>query len=107
MQLSQADPGTISSLAYAQARAGDRARAESWLQQLQARAQHGQTVSPGDIALVYTGLGERKLALEWLEKAYSEHSHDLLTLKSDPWWDSLRDEAQFQQLLSKIGLGNS
>ena len=107
MQLSQADPGTISSLAYAQARAGDRARAESWLQQLQARAQHGQTVSPGDIALVYTGLGERKPALEWLEKAYSEHSHDLLTLKSDPWWDSLRDEAQFQQLLSKIGLGNS
>jgi serine/threonine-protein kinase len=105
-QLSRSDPGTISSLGYAEARAGNRAAAESLLRQLQGRSQKELAVSPGDIALIYTGLGERKLALDWLEKGYSEHSHDLLTLRSDPWWDSLRDESRFQQLLSKIGLSD-
>ena len=48
-------------------------------------------------------LGENKQAMQWLEKAYTEHSDHLVLLKVDPIFDSLHSDARFQDLLRRIG----
>jgi hypothetical protein len=61
-------------------------------------------VAPFDIALVYMGLGDKSRALEWLEKAYEDHSDWLAWIKVWPQFDSLRGEPRFQDLLRRLGL---
>lgn len=56
------------------------------------------------MALVYTGLGEKNLAFEWLNKAYEERSNWLVWLKTDPRFNSLRTERQFAEMVNRVGL---
>ncbi len=56
------------------------------------------------MAEIYTGLGEKHQALEWLEKTYEERSTALIYLKVDPVFDSLRSDPRFADLLRRIGL---
>ncbi len=53
-----------------------------------------------NIARIYTALGEREQALDWLEQNYRPLGY----LKVDPTFDSLRSEPRFQALLKKMGL---
>jgi len=55
------------------------------------------------IAGIYSNLGEIDKALEWLERAYQEHSGYLLSINSDFTFDNLRSDPRFQALLNKIG----
>jgi serine/threonine protein kinase/tetratricopeptide (TPR) repeat protein len=106
VSLSKRDAGTISSLAVAQARSGRPAEARKLLSELLLLSQH-ERVSGADIALIYVALGEREEALGWLQKAYTARAHDLLSLNSDPWWDSLRDDPRFRQLIVQVGFPNT
>jgi FimV-like protein len=56
------------------------------------------------IAEAYIDLGDKDKALEWLNKAYEEHSPNLYTIAISPSWDPLRDDPRFQDLLRRIGL---
>ena len=56
------------------------------------------------VALVHAGLGDKGKMYEWLNKAYDERSHWLVWLKTDPRWDAFRSDAQFAELLARIGL---
>jgi DNA-binding winged helix-turn-helix (wHTH) protein/tetratricopeptide (TPR) repeat protein len=58
-------------------------------------------VPPYSIALIYTGLGQQDEALEWLQKAFVEHSHWRGWLKLTPELDSLRSHPQFNELLRR------
>jgi serine/threonine protein kinase len=44
------------------------------------------------------------LGFEWLEKAYAQREYVLLSIKVDPWFDSVRSDPRFQSLLKKMGL---
>jgi len=59
-------------------------------------------VGPFMRALVWTGLGEKKKALEYLEKAFEERESFMGWLKVWPIFDSLRSEPRFQALLKKM-----
>jgi tetratricopeptide (TPR) repeat protein len=61
-------------------------------------------VSPFDIAMVYTGLGDKDIALQWLEKAFAERDPGLDLLKIEPALDSLRSDPRFVSLLERVGL---
>lgn len=61
-------------------------------------------VSPYFLAGIYIGLGEAERAIEYLEKAYEDHSHWLLYLHIDPSMDPLRGTPRFQHLLQRVGL---
>ena len=54
--------------------------------------------------MLYGGLGDRKQALEWLERAYEERADGLLWLNVDPMLDGMRAHPQFKDLVSRIGL---
>ena len=61
-------------------------------------------VSSYQIALIYTGLGERDQAFDWFERAYREHSDLLVYLKVDPRLESLRSDSRFADLVRRVGL---
>jgi len=50
------------------------------------------------------GLGDKKQAFRWLEKAYEERSTGLYLLNVDRTWDGLRSDPRFNDLLRRIGL---
>ena len=53
---------------------------------------------------LYSLLGEKDSALEWLEKAYEERQLMLNRIGISPYFDPLRSEPRFQELLKKVGL---
>jgi hypothetical protein len=63
-----------------------------------------QYVSPFQTAVVYAGLDERKLALDWLEKSYDERFNWLPFIKVDPVFKNLRSETRFVELSKTLGL---
>jgi TolB-like protein/DNA-binding winged helix-turn-helix (wHTH) protein/tetratricopeptide (TPR) repeat protein len=96
-------PRTIAHLAYAYAVAGRKNDAERLLSNLKQVFKQAH-VHPDLVAGVYAGLGQKEDAFEWLEKAYQVHARDLLELKYDPHFASLRSDPRFVDLLRRIGL---
>ncbi len=63
-------------------------------------------VAPSFIAYVYAALGDKENAFEWLEKAYADHSWDLVFLGVNPVWDHLRSDPRFADLLRRLHLAS-
>jgi len=55
-------------------------------------------------ALVHAGLGEAQLALACLERAFEENTPFLYFLKTYPWFENLRAEPRFKELVRRVGL---
>ncbi|MEO6779156.1 MAG: protein kinase [Gemmatimonadaceae bacterium] len=85
-------------LGYSLAVGDKRAEAGQVLRGLldQARKEY---VSPYDIALVYTGLGNRDQALYWLGKSFEVRDQEILHLPMDPLLDSLHGDPRFQAIV--------
>jgi len=94
--------GALSDLGYVYAVAGRRADARKIIEDLLHKAAT-RPVSSHYIACIYAGLGEKALAMEWLEKAYQENSQWLCHIKFDPQLDILRGDPHFADLLRRIG----
>ena len=61
-------------------------------------------VSPYDVAVLYTALGEKDKALEQLNKAYEDRAGWLIYLKVEPLFDPLRSDPRFADLVRRTGL---
>ena len=81
--------------------AGQRGEALKILDQLQ-ELSNRTYVSSEDIARIYMGLGEEDLAFEWLDKAYDEHAGTMVYLKVAAYFDPLRSDPRFQELLRRM-----
>ena len=101
--LSKGAPIYLGALAHAYAVSGQRAEAAKVLAKLKERSRE-HYVSPYNLAVVYTGLGEREEAFEWLERAYQDRSPWMANVKLDPRLDPLHSDPRFQGLLRRIGL---
>lgn len=60
--------------------------------------------APIRLAVTYAQLGEKDLALEWLEKAWELPLWGHEAAPSCPYYDFLRDDLRFEQLLRKLNL---
>ena len=96
-------PWTWSELAYVYGRSGQQAQAEHALQKLLQWDQR-QAVDPAAIVWAYVGTGNKDQAFAYLEKAYTQHSSTLTTLKVEPGFDPLRSDPRYQDLLRRVGL---
>ena len=96
-------PMTLSSLGHGYALSGDSRKARVLLARL-AKPSATQYVSPFELALIHTGLGERNRALNCLEQACQERSARLIWIKVDPRFHSLRTEPRFIDILRKMRL---
>jgi tetratricopeptide (TPR) repeat protein len=93
----------LTALGHAQARAGKRAEAEKVIDKIQELSKQ-QYVSPFQTAVIYAGMDERTLALEWLEKARAERFNWMPFIKVDPVLKNLRSEPRFIELTKSLGL---
>jgi tetratricopeptide (TPR) repeat protein len=90
-------------LAQTFATAGRRKKATQILDDL-TKLTKQKYVAPYFFAGIHIGLGEDNRAMEYLEKAYEEHSHWLIYLHVDPSMDGLRSNPRFQDVLRSVGL---
>jgi TolB-like protein/Flp pilus assembly protein TadD len=63
-----------------------------------------QYVPSSTFALVHAGLGDKVRALDQLEQAYQEHDFSMVFLDVAPWFNSLRGEPRFEQLIRRMQL---
>lgn len=96
-------PLHLANLGHAYARNGNRSDALKILAQLSVLSKT-RYVSSYTFALVYLGLADKEKAFAWLQKAATERSQALTTVKVDPVFDDLRSDPRFTVLLRQIGL---
>jgi hypothetical protein len=102
-KLSGNHPAITALHGHALALSGDTAGARKALADLQLLAR-SRYVSALYFAGIYTGLGEKSTAMDWLDKAYKERNDRLVYLNVDPMADSLRAEPRFRDLMKRLHL---
>jgi TolB-like protein/tetratricopeptide (TPR) repeat protein len=101
--LSGDDPAATGALGHAYAVLGRRSEARQALARLQELSQT-RYVAPYDVAVVYMGLGDTDSAMEWLKRAYEDHSAWLIWLKLDHRFESIRNDARYRELLHGMNI---
>jgi serine/threonine protein kinase/tetratricopeptide (TPR) repeat protein len=85
-------------LGYTYAVAGKRAEAEKILHELKEESKQRHVNSHG-FALIYSGLGDKDRAFEFLQKEYEENKSLPVFINILPEWDSLREDPRFEELI--------
>ena len=103
VELSPGSTEALVELGYAWGISGKKDEARHLLLELQDPSQH-RYISSYHLAIVYIGLGERELALQSLRKAVDDRSPGVVHLKVSPFFQDLRSDQRFQDLLVYTGL---
>jgi TolB-like protein/Tfp pilus assembly protein PilF len=103
ISVSNGSPAATGVLIRAYSHAGRRADALRLLAELQKRKKAGY-VPAGAFVNAYLGLGENDQAFAWLEQAYKEQSNILQFLKVHPYFDPIRADPRFANLVRRVGL---
>jgi len=106
LALSGGSPAVMGVLVRAYARAGHRAEALQLLEELKRRQKRGYVPAAAFIN-AYLGLEDTNQVFVWCERAYQEHSNILQWLKVHPFFDPVRDDPRFADLLHRVGLDKS
>jgi len=97
------DPIIVATMGYGHGVSGNREEAEKTivlLEEISAKRE----VSSYEFAIIYAGLGDKEKALEILQQSLDQQEWLLIFLKVQPFWDNLRDDPRFVELLKKVGL---
>jgi tetratricopeptide (TPR) repeat protein len=97
------NPQNLCYSGLAEAHGGQRSEALRAIDEMKALAAE-RYVQPIYFAYLYFALGRKEETLEWLEKAYDDHSFELLFLNVNPLWDSIRSDPRFTDLLRRLHL---
>jgi TolB-like protein/DNA-binding winged helix-turn-helix (wHTH) protein/Flp pilus assembly protein TadD len=88
-------------LGYAYAVSGNRTDAKKTIVELKT-LWPGQTHAALDLAVVFSGLGDKENALYWLEKAQEMHVSDMIGIGRDPHFVEVRGDRRFQALVQRV-----
>jgi tetratricopeptide (TPR) repeat protein len=100
------DPGNpfrIATLGHAYGCAGRAGEAEEVLTKLRGMSST-QHVDRTAFAIVYTGLGQVDAAFRELDRALEARTEEILMLKVDPFFDPLRGDPRYGEMIRAIGL---
>ena len=100
---SERTPAILAALGHTYAVSGRRGEALRILDELKEMSRQNY-VSPYDLAILYTGLGETDRAIEQLGKAYEQRAGWIINLKVEPLFDPLRRDPRFAELVGRLGL---
>jgi pentatricopeptide repeat protein len=103
VSLSPGSPAAIGILIRAYAHAGRHSDAMRLLAELKRRRKAGY-IPAGAFVNAYLGLGDNEQAFYWLEQAYKEQSNILQFLKMHPYFDPIRGDPRFADLVRRVGL---
>jgi TolB-like protein/tetratricopeptide (TPR) repeat protein len=96
-------PAVMGVLVRAYAQAGRREEGLRLLDELK-RRQRTTYIPAAAFVNAYLGLGDNEQALAWLERAYQEQSNILQLIKVHPFFDPLRGDPRFVDLVHRVGL---
>lgn len=103
VDLSKDTSAFLADLGHAYGLAGHKDKSQEILGKLQDLSRKSY-VSPYDMAMVYTGIGDHSEAIHWLELGYKVRDPAMDMLKMEPALDTLRSDARFQDLIHGVGL---
>jgi serine/threonine-protein kinase len=103
VQLSPASPRMRGALGRTLALAGKKKEALRILNDLHELAA-AKYVSPFELASVHFALGQVDPGFEWLSRAYQDRCYELILIRVDPRFDSLRGHPMFASLANKLGV---
>ena len=92
--------------AYIYGRSGQQVQARRALAKWQQWNRRRRPPQTEMISLAYAAVGRKDDAIALLQKAYSEHSDAVIGIKVAPYYDVLRGDPRFQDLLRRVGLAN-
>ena len=61
-------------------------------------------MSPLEFAWIQFALGDTDLGFRWLQKALEDRSFDLISIKVDPRFDTLKDDPRFETIARRMGV---
>jgi TolB-like protein/Flp pilus assembly protein TadD len=96
----QAEASVKALMAHAYGLCGKRSKAQKLLDDIT----RGGTASPYSLAGVHGALGNPDVAFDWLNKAFEQRDVQLVSLKVDPFIDSIRQDHRFHDLVNRVGL---
>lgn len=96
-------PAATGILIRAYSHAGRRNDALRLLEELKRRKKAGY-IPAGAFVNAYLGMGDNEQAFYWLEQAYKEQSNILQFLKTHPYFDPIRGDPRFADLVRRVGL---
>ena len=91
----------VAGLGHAYALGGEESKAREVLAHLQ-RMDEQWYVPPVQIAYVLVGLGEYDEAFRYLDRASREHSWELVFLRTEPWFDPIRNDPRFERIEATV-----
>ena len=59
-------------------------------------------IPPVQRSFIHIGIGEYDEAIELLEQAYEEHSWFLVFIKVEPWYDPIREDERFMDIMNRM-----
>ncbi len=74
------------------------------LEGLNEKTRRGEYVPAMNYAIAYIRLADKEQAFAWLNRAAQERNRLIFDVKTDPIYDSLRDDARFKDLLKRMNL---
>lgn len=86
---------------YALGRVGRRSEALALVEQLTTQASRNY-IDPYLVAIIYASLNDRVQAFAWLDKAFDARSPLMISLPSEPKWDSWQSDPRFIALIARM-----
>lgn len=103
IELSPPSPRILGALGRTYAKAKRRDEALGILHELDQLSKR-RYISPFELSLIYFALKRTDEGFEQLSKAYHDRSFELIAIRIDPRFDSVRDDPRFVELFQKLGL---
>jgi TolB-like protein/tetratricopeptide (TPR) repeat protein len=94
-------PLLTAEIGYALGRAGKMNDARREIEELQVESKSAY-VDPYFVSLIYLGMREEQLTLEWLDRAYAQRSPFLISISTEPKWKPMIDRPGLQAFMAKM-----
>lgn len=104
LRLSGRSPDFMAALGYAYARSGKRDEALDVLRELDEMCSKNMGCLYHGMAIIHASLGEKDRAIELLQRAVEIQEPYLGVIKVIPYYDSLRSDPRFANLVRRVGL---
>ncbi|MGH9883093.1 MAG: tetratricopeptide repeat protein, partial [Pyrinomonadaceae bacterium] len=95
------DPEVAASLGFVYAQAGQQAQAQAILERLKKLSEQ-RYVSPLYLAIISAGLKDNNQAVDHLSSAFANRHPGLVLIRADPFFDDLRNDTRFKELVKKF-----
>src|SRR5580700_5352457 len=97
------DEWALSGLGWVYALMHNRMKAEGVIRRLRQHARERPDLAL-EIAIIYSALGEKNEAFDWLEKAYQNRDGGLMLVSSYWYFAEIRSDPRYAEFVKKIGL---